>query len=143
MISVDQGIAATGELMNVFIAEDSERVRKNLQTLLSGISGVEITGYAVDEEGANEGIDSLLPDVVILDLHLQTGSGLNVLEHIRKKHAALKVIVLSNFATDPYISRCKQLGAEYFFDKSFQFMSVKAVLEQLLSDHAGRTANGR
>lgn len=119
--------------MNVFIVEDSEIVRENLQIMLSGISGVEVVDFAVDEAGAIEGIDTLLPDVVILDLHLQTGSGLNVLADIKKYHAATKVIVLSNYATENYVSRCKQSGADYFLDKSFQFMLVGAVLEQLVS----------
>lgn len=119
--------------MKVFIVEDSEIVRENLQTMLSGISGVAVAGHAVDEAGAIEGIDALLPEVVILDLHLQHGSGFNVLANIKKYHAATKVIVLSNYANDSYISLCKRTGADYFFDKSFQFMLVGAVLEQLMS----------
>lgn len=120
-------------MVKVFIVEDSEVVRKNLQTMLSGISGVAVAGHAVSEAGAIESIDSLLPDVVILDLHLQHGSGLNVLLSIKKYHAATKVIVLSNYANDSYISRCRQAGADYFFDKSFQFRLVGEVLEQLIS----------
>ena len=126
--------------MKVFIAEDSETVRKNLQAMLSGIYGVEIAGYAENEAGAISGVESLLPDVVILDLHLQSGSGLNVLERIKKKHAAFKVIVLSNFATEPYVNRCKELGADYFFDKTFQFMAVGTVVEQLASHQANHPA---
>jgi len=117
----------------VFIVEDSEMVRGNLKTMLTGIPGVDLVGYAVDEESAVARIDTLLPEVVILDLHLQAGSGLNVLERIKKDGTAPKVIVLINYATEPYVSRCKQLGADYIFDKSFQFMSVKTVLEQLIS----------
>ena len=119
--------------MKVFIVEDSEMVRKNLQTMLTAISGVAVVGHAVDEAGALEGIDALLPDAVILDLHLQQGSGFNVLANIKKHHAATKVIVLSNYANESYITRCRQDGADYFFDKSFQFMLVGAVLEQLIS----------
>jgi DNA-binding NarL/FixJ family response regulator len=119
--------------MKVFIVEDSEIVRENLKRMLSGISGIGLAGYAVDEAGAIEGIDRLLPDVVILDLHLQAGSGLYVLENIKKYHAATKVIVLSNNATKHYVSHCKQSGADYFFDKSYQFKLVGEVLEQFIS----------
>lgn len=117
----------------MLIVEDSEVVRENLQTMLAGISGVAVAGYAVDEAGAIEAIASLLPDVVILDLRLQHGSGFNVLASIKKHHAATKVIVLSNYASDSYINLCKQIGADYFFDKSFQFMLAGTVLEQLIS----------
>ena len=120
-------------MVKVFIVEDSEVVRENLKTMLSAISGVAVAGHAVDEAGAMERIDALLPDVVILDLHLQPGSGFNVLVNIKKYYAAIKVIVLSNYASESYITRCRQAGADYFFDKSFQFMLVGAVLEQLIS----------
>lgn len=115
----------------MFIVEDSGVVHQNLLTMLSGIPGIAVVGRAVDEAGAIESIDSLLPDVVVLDLHLQHGSGFNVLVNVKKRHAATKVIVLSNYANDFYIGFCKQIGADYFFDKSFQFMLVGAVLEQL------------
>ena len=51
----------------------------------------------------------------------------------KKNHAATKVIVLSNYASEIYISRCRQAGADYFLDKSFQFMLVGAALEQQMS----------
>jgi len=120
-------------MVNVFIVEDSGIVRENLQTLLSGIPGVALVGHAVDEKAAIERIGALLPDVVILDLPLQSGSGFDVLENIKNHHAATKVIVLSNYASEPYIGRCRRAGADYFFDKSFQFMLVETVLEQLVS----------
>ncbi|MBI5658917.1 MAG: response regulator transcription factor [Nitrosomonadales bacterium] len=122
-----------GGIVNVFIVEDSESVRTRLQAMLSGIPGVAVTGLAVDEAGAIAGVESLSPDVVILDLHLQRGSGLKVLSSIKKDHAATRVIVLTNFSNDSCSSYCKQAGADYFFDKSFQFMLVGAALQQLAS----------
>lgn len=116
--------------MRVFIVEDSETTRNDLLNMLSDISGVEFSGHAVDEAGAIEGIDSLLPDIVTLDLHLRQGSGINVLAYIKKHHAAIRVIVLSNFVGEPYVSLCRQ--ADYFFNKSFQFMFVGAAIEQLI-----------
>lgn len=119
--------------MKVLIVEDSEVVRENLQTMLCGIHGVAVVGHAIDEAGAIERIDSLLPDVVILDIHLQQGLGLNVLIHIRKCHAAIKVIVLSNNADEFYIKCCRLAGADIFLDKYSQFTLVGSVLEQLIS----------
>lgn len=119
--------------LNVFIVEDSSAVRASLDSLLSGIPGVSVAGYATDEAGAIEGIDTLLPDFVILDLHLQQGTGLNVLINMKKNHARMKVAVLSNFASALYVSACRQAGADYFFDKSFQFMLLGQLLAQLVS----------
>lgn len=127
-------------MVNVFIVEDSESVRTRLQAMLSGIPGIAVTGHAVDEAGALAGVKSLSPDVVILDLHLKRGSGLKVLSGIKKDYTATRVIVLTNFSNEACSSFCKQAGADYFFDKSFQFMLVGAALEQLASRNETRGA---
>lgn len=101
--------------------------------MLSKICGVAIVGFAVGEAVAIDCIDLLLPDVVVLDLQLQQGTGIKILEHVKKHHARTKVIVLSNCSNESYISRCKGAKADYFFDKSFEFMLVGNVLEQLMS----------
>src|SRR5665811_764793 len=108
--------------MNVFIVEDSEAMRESLRSMLSEFHDVKIVGYAADEPGAIEHINALLPDVVILDLNLQSGSGVAVLKNIKKYHAAIKVMVLTNCTDEFYVDACKRANADYFFDKSFQFM---------------------
>jgi len=119
--------------LKVFIAEDSSAVRESLHTLLSGMAGISVVGYAADEAGAIEGINTLLPDFVVLDLHLQQGTGVNVLINVKKNHARIKVAVLSNYASALYVVACRQYGADYFFDKSFQFMLLGQLLSQLAS----------
>ena len=119
--------------MNLFIVEDSVAVRKNLKSMLSDIPGLILAGYAEDEMNAIECIDTLLPDIVILDLNLKFGHGINVLKEIKERHAAIKVVVLTNHAGEPYISRCKKAGADYFFDKTFQFLQVHSVLKGMSS----------
>lgn len=82
--------------MNVFIVEDSAVMLKDLQPMMSDIPGVKVVGHAADESGAIERIDALCPDVVTLDIRLQSGSGFGVLENIKKHHAGTKVMVLTN-----------------------------------------------
>lgn len=108
--------------------EDSLVAYENLQSMLSDISGVMIVGHAVDEQDALKGIDSLMPDVVILDLNLKAGYGINVLKNVKECHAAIKVLVFTNHANEFYANRCKHAGADYFFDKSFQFSRIRSVL---------------
>ena len=113
--------------MNVFIVEDSEAMRESLRSMLSEFHDVSIDGYAADEAGAIEQINTLLPDVVILDLNLQSGTGVAVLKNIKKHHPEIKVMVLTNCNGELYVDACKRANADYFFDKSFQFMQVREV----------------
>lgn len=113
--------------MNVFIVEDSGAMRENLRAMLSDFHDVRIVGYAADEADAIEHINALLPDIVILDLNLQSGSGVAVLKNIKKYHVEIKVMVLTNCTDEIYVDACKRANADYFFDKSFQFMQVRDV----------------
>ncbi len=113
--------------MNVFVAENSAVMDKYLRSMLSDISGVTVVGHSVDEQDAIKHIDALLPDVVILDVSLQSGSGIGVLENVKKHHAKIKVIMLTYYSDEYYADRCKRAGADYFFDKSFQLAQVRAV----------------
>lgn len=113
--------------MNVFIVEDSETMRESLRIMLADFHDVRIVGYAADEAGAIEQIDALLPDVVVLDLNLLSGSGIAVLKNVKKHHEGIAVMVLTNCNDEFYVDACKRAHADYFFDKSFQFMRVREV----------------
>jgi DNA-binding NarL/FixJ family response regulator len=113
--------------MNVFIVEDSEAMRESLRSMLSEFHDVRIAGYAADETGAIKQINVLLPDVVVLDLNLQSGTGVAVLKNVKKHHPEIKVMVLTNCNDELYVDACKRANADYFFDKSFQFMQVREV----------------
>jgi len=102
--------------------------------MLSSISGVSVVGYAVDELGAIERIGELLPDVVTLDLSLLPGSGVAVLDYIKKHHAAIKVIVLINYVDEFYTDSCRRAGADYVFDKTMQFQRVRSGLWSWVHD---------
>lgn len=114
--------------MNVFVVENSLNMHGSLQSALSDIPEVKVVGHAVSESGAIERIDALLPDAVILDIGLQSGSGIGVLENVKKHHAGIKVMVFTHYTDEFYMDRCKRAGADYFLDKSFQFMQLREVL---------------
>ena len=117
--------------MKVFIADDSDVVRERLVVMLSGIEGIEIIGEAKDGPEAEEFIQELKPDAVILDIRMPFRSGLDVLRHIKDSDPAPKVIILTNYPYPHYRRRCMEEGADFFFDKSGEFDKVIEVLKQL------------
>ena len=116
--------------MNVFVVEDSAILLEKLLPALSDIPGVAIIGHAADEAGAIERINALRPDVVTIDIRLQSGSGFGVLENIKKHHTGIRTIMLTNCTEKAYVNRCKRAGADRFFDKSLQFRQFHDVLRE-------------
>ncbi len=114
--------------MNLFIVENSLNVRNSIQSVLSDMPEIKVIGHAMNETAACERIGALLPDVVILSLGLQSGSGISVLEYIKKFFSNIKVIVFTHWADAECIERCKRAGAECLFDITHELMQLREIL---------------
>ncbi len=118
--------------MRVLLVDDSEVLVQRLTARLAEVAGIEIVGHAANVPDAVLEIRRTNPDVVILDLHLPGGSGLDVLEGLKKDQWQPIVIVLSNHSDRQYRRKCLQSGARFFFDKSNEFHKVAEVLRSLM-----------
>jgi len=117
--------------MNVFIVDDSEVVCSGLESMLSEIEGVRVTGKAQDVRGAVEAIQRLQPDFVILDIRLIDGSGIDVLKEIKKRDPSPAVLVLTNYPYPQYRKKCLDLGAEYFLDKVTEIDKIPGIFKNM------------
>ena len=104
--------------MRVLLVEDSEFIRTQFLRLFEGLAFVEVVGYADSEEDAVQAIPALKPDVVLVDLNLQVGSGMHVLSRARRGGYTGKLWVLSSRDPDFYRSLCENHGADGFYDKA-------------------------
>jgi DNA-binding NarL/FixJ family response regulator len=114
----------------VFVVDDSAIVRERLITLLAEVPNVTIAGEAEMARDAIAGIERQHPDIVVLDISMPGGSGIQVLEKIKKDRPAPMVIMLTNFDHPQYRQRCMQLGADHFLDKSNSFERVIEIVRQ-------------
>ena len=121
-------------IMKVFIADDSAVLRERLAIMLSDLPGVQIVGQAGEGLQAAKLIRKLKPDVVMLDIRMPGGNGIDVLKNIKKDEPAPTVIMLTAYPYPQYRKKCLEAGADYFFDKSTEFNKVTKVLKQLVDE---------
>jgi len=115
--------------MNVFVVEDAPEIRKRLAAIVRGVPGVTVVGEAVSVRGAVDGVLANAVDVMLLDLQLTDGSGLDVLAAVKPQHPGLYVIVLSNFASSQqYRDASLAAGADVVLDKTTEFGRVREIL---------------
>lgn len=126
------GLAAHRPI-RVFLVEDSPHVRDLLLDFLHVPGEVEITGFADNEIESVAAILADPVDAVIVDLKLREGSGMAVIEKLRsaKLIPQPKIIVFTNHPFPEIRRRAMQLGADYFFDKSAEYDSVRTTLQAL------------
>lgn len=114
----------------VFLVEDSLPVRERLVRLLESVPGAQIVGQAADVQDAIAAILAARPDLVLLDLRLEHGSGLDVLRAVHGAEPQIQFYMLSNFTTEPYRRQAARLGACGFFDKSRDFDRLREFVAQ-------------
>jgi len=117
--------------VKVLIVDDSAIIRERLKAMLSEITELENISQARDSLEAISSFQKLNPEVVILDIRMPGGSGIDVLQEIKKGNQPPLVMVLTNYPYPQYHRKYIDAGADFFFDKSTEFHKVTEVLKQL------------
>jgi DNA-binding NarL/FixJ family response regulator len=119
--------------VRVFLVEDSPLIRKRIVDSLDSIGGFEVIGFSESEDDAVETIADVQPDVIITDIRLKQGNGIEVVRQVRLKPVAVqpKIYVLSNYAYPEYKRQCELVGADDFFDKSSEYDRFLDTLQQV------------
>lgn len=117
--------------MKLFIADGSALVRERLKSAVGDLEETQIVGLADDFAEAVEMLPRLNPDVVILDIHILGGSGIDILKEIKSEASSPVVIVLTNHSSLEYRKICQELGADHFFDKAKELEKAVEILRQL------------
>ncbi|RAB20174.1 two-component system response regulator, partial [Burkholderia multivorans] len=77
-------------------------------------------------------------DVVIVDLRLADGSGLDLIGMLSKAVPRIVTIVLTNHSAPAFRQACAAAGADYFFDKTVEFDAACRLIESLVHARAHR-----
>ena len=112
--------AATIPPVRVFLADDSGDIRSRVAEILRA-RHMDIVGEAETPQACIAAILGLNPDVVVLDVQLEGGSGLQVLKAVRERAPAVAFVVFSNNSGPAYRKRYLGEGANRFLDKSTEF----------------------
>jgi DNA-binding NarL/FixJ family response regulator len=125
--------------VRVLIVDDSAIVRERLADLLSERAGALVrVDQAEDIAGGLQSIRTLEPDVVILDIQMPGGSGIEVLRALKKERPKAKAIILTNYPYPQYRKRCLEAGADFFLDKSSEFDKVPRIIGAWIDRASGQ-----
>ena len=117
--------------LKVFISDDSAIIRERLVTVALDQPDIAVVGQAENAPRPLAALRQTRPDVVILDIRMPGGNGIEVLREVKKLDPAPKVIMFTNYAHAQYRKKCEELGADFFLDKSTEFDRLPQALEQV------------
>ncbi len=117
--------------LRVFVIEDSPILLERIAEAIADQPSLILVGTADCEKEALQKIKALKPEALVVDIKLREGNGLNVLAQLKWGEGAdakPKIVVFTNYPRQEYLRNSKQLGADYFLDKSTQFSDLPKVL---------------
>jgi len=115
---------------SVLVVDDHRRFRAEARQLLED-DGFDVVGEAEDAAGALREATRLQPDLVLLDVGLPDGSGLDVVTPLRHVSPGSFVVLVSGRREDEYGDRVARSGADAFVEKT---RLAPGVLGTLLPD---------
>ena len=97
--------------VRVVLADDQTLVRQGISALLGFAQDVTVVGEAANGEEAVQRARDLVPDVMLMDIHMPVLDGITATRTIRENNPNIAVIVLTTFDHDEYVLDAIRAGA--------------------------------
>jgi DNA-binding NarL/FixJ family response regulator len=132
---------ATDVRPRVLITDDQTLFRSGLAKLLEADKRIQVVGEAGDGEEAIEMVDSVAPDVVLMDLKMPNLDGVEATARITAAHPEVKVLVLTTFDADNHFIQALKAGASgYVLKDSEPDAIVSSILAVVSGERVMATA---
>ena len=126
-------------MIRLLLVDDQTLIRQGLASLLSLEEDFEIVGHAGHGAEAVSLVESLVPDLILMDIRMPVMDGVAATRTIREKHPNVKILVLTTFDEDEYIVQAMQAGASGYLLKDAPTEQLAAAIRSV---HNGFTQLG-
>lgn len=119
-------------MIDIVIADDDQLVSLSLKTILEASAEIHILAIGANGTEAVTLYQKYHPEVLLMDIRMDTMSGLDAAEIILEEEPDAKILFLTTFLDDEYIVRALHLGAKgYILKQNFESLlpAIKAVAE--------------
>jgi DNA-binding NarL/FixJ family response regulator len=124
--------SSTPRKARVFLVDDHPIVRHGFRMLCSLEPDLAVCGEAEGAAEACSKVTVLRPDVIVVDLSLKEGNGLDLIPRLRKTSPEMKILVFSMHTESAYVTRALLAGADDFIPKDEGSERVIAAIRSLL-----------
>ena len=131
MDETSKATAAPSTQITVVIVDDHELTRYGTKRLLARDRHTTVVGEAASGSDAISLIEELKPDVVILDIRLPDGSGIDVVKAAKKVAPQTKILILSAYDDDRYVRSLMRLGVQGYVLKTISAPEFKDAVREI------------
>ena len=129
-----------GERIRVFVVDDHPVFALGLASFLDSIDGIDVVGRAGSEDEAVAGVLEVEPDVVLMDLDLGAGSGIEATRQIAHAAPGVGVLIVTMLGDDDSLFAALRAGARGYLLKSASPEEIERGLRAVASGDVLLTA---
>ena len=129
---VDDPAGAAGSPVQVGLVEDEPRTRERCARVIEAHPSLHLAFAEASVQGAMRALQSHTPQVLLVDLGLPDGHGLDLIHHVGRVHPACQTLVISVFGDDDKVFQCITAGASGYLIKGQGDEDLALHLQDLL-----------
>lgn len=118
-------------MINVLIADDHPVVRKGLKQILEETSDICVTGEACTQQDVLDHVWKNDYDVILLDISMPGGSGLDILKELKRTKPNIRILVLSIYPEEQYAVRVFRAGGSGYLSKDSAAEELVAAIRKI------------
>lgn len=116
-------------MIRLLVVDDHEVVRAGLRTLLGDEGDIQVVGEAATAAETLRAVETQKPDVVLLDVRLPDGSGVEVCREIRARWSAVQVLMLTSYPDQDAVLGCIMAGAAGYLLKGVRSSALVEAIQ--------------
>jgi len=118
-------------MLRVCLCDDVREFRELMRYGLQSDPGIEVICEAANGDECIEILASAAPDVVLLDLSMPDRDGLEVIQALRARSQAVKIVVLSGFPAARMEQSVLDSGADRYVEKGAPLAEIRAAVREV------------
>jgi DNA-binding NarL/FixJ family response regulator len=122
-------------MINILLVDDQAIIRHGLKSMLESNEDMQVVGEAENGQRALEQIALLHPDLVLMDIRMPVMDGVAATSAILQQYPAVKVLVLTTFDDDEYISQVMRIGAKGYLLKDTDPEELALAIRSVYKGH--------
>src|SRR5207248_2533962 len=123
-----------GKTAKVLIVDDHPAVREGLAIRISRQSDLKVCGEAADVPEALKLVTQTRPDIVIVDISLKNGNGIDLIKRIKARDVSIRMLVWSMYSESLCAERALRAGAMGYINKEQATENIIEAIRDVLND---------
>lgn len=117
--------------MRIFILDDDANVIRILEKIIHDRSLGTVVGKAMDGKEGYEKIESLKPDLILIDLLMPGEDGISIVRKLKSVYSNMEFIMISQVSSKDMVEKAYKHGVEYYICKPINALEVETIIKKV------------